>query len=148
MAREKLCVSQSKMKTWYDRGTERYEFNPGNQVLALMPIVGSPFQAKYAGPYTIVERVLDLNYVIATSGRRKNKRLCHVNLLKPYYRRVVESDLDQDVKEVVRPALAVLSEVFAQEGDGVPEPDESLLYGRLKNSESLCNLDKLLGHLS
>lgn len=31
--------------------------------------------------------------------------------------------------------------------DGVPEPDDSLLYGRLKNSEALSNLDKLLSHL-
>ena len=59
----------------------------------------------------------------------REKRLCHVNLLKPYYKRVFETDLDQDVKDVVRPALAVISEVLAQGGDGVPEPDKSFLYG-------------------
>ena len=35
-----------------------------------------------------------------------------------------------------------------QEDDGVTPPDESLLRGRLKNSETLRNLDTLLGQLS
>lgn len=52
--------------------------------------------------------------------------------------------MDQDGKNVVRPALA---EVLVQEADGVPEPDQSLLSGRLQNSESLCNLERLLAHL-
>lgn len=36
----------------------------------------------------------------------------------------------------------------AQDSDGIPEPDDGLLSGRLKNSESLRNLDSLLSHLS
>ena len=31
---------------------------------------------------------------------------CHVNLLKPYYKRVVETNLDQDRENVVHPDLA------------------------------------------
>lgn len=100
MAREKQGLSQRRMKELYDHRTEHHEFNPGDQVLALMPIVGSPFQAKYAGPYTITEKVSDLNYIVATPGWRKT--------------------------------------------NGVLEPDDSLLCGRLKNSESLSNLDKWL----
>lgn len=112
-----------------------------------MPIVGSPFQAKYIGPYTVSEKSSELNYIVETPGRKKTRQLYHVNLLKPYYKRVVEIDSGQDVKNVVCPVLLVTSEVLTQESDGVPEPDESLLCGRLKNSESLCNLDKLLAHL-
>ncbi len=47
--REKLCVSQSKMKKWYDHPTERFEFSQEDQVLTLMPIVRSLFQGKYTG---------------------------------------------------------------------------------------------------
>lgn len=61
MAREKLSESQVKMKKLYDCCAEQPEFSPGDQVIALMPIVGSPFQAKYTGPYTIIEKVSDLN---------------------------------------------------------------------------------------
>ena len=83
MARDKLQMSQGKIKKNYDRHTEQREFSPGDQVLALMPIVGSPFQARYTGPYTVIEKLSDLNYFIATPGRRKSKQLCHINLLKP-----------------------------------------------------------------
>ncbi len=107
-----------------------------------MPVVGLPFQAKYSVPYTVTDKVSDLNYLIATPGRKKSKQLCHVNLLKPYYNRV--ADLGQSG---VRPALVVSSLSVTHEGDGVPEPDDSLLCGRLKNSESLCNLEKLLRYL-
>lgn len=36
---------------------------------------------------------------------------------------------------------------MAQESDTVPEPDDSMLRGRLKNSESLAKMDSLLSHL-
>lgn len=136
MAKEKLQRSQKKMKNIYDRRTEVHEFSPGDQVLALTPIVGSPFQAKFNGPYTVKKKVSELNYLIATPGRKKSTQLCHINLLKPYYQR-----------GSVRPALAVDTLAVAQE-DSVPEPDDSLLCGRLKNSESLEKLDTLLSHLS
>ena len=144
MARDKLQMSQSKMKKNYDGHTEQCEFSPGDQVLALMPIVGSPFQAEYTGPYTVIEKLSDFNYFIATPGRRKSKQLCHINLLKPFYNCGSESG---QAEEGMRPAL-VASSVAVMHEDGVPEPDDSLLCGHLKNSESLCNLDKLLSHLS
>ncbi|KAG1955416.1 hypothetical protein F2P79_008498 [Pimephales promelas] len=65
----------------------------------------------------------ELNYVIATPGRRKSTQLCHVNLLKPYYSRDAEVSLAD--KEKVRPALMVNSVSGSQEEDGVPEPDDS-----------------------
>ena len=144
MARDKLQMSQGKMKKNYDRHTEQREFSPGDQVLALTPIVGSPFQAKYTSPYTVIEKLSDLNYFIATPGRRKSKQLCHINLLRPFYNRVSESG---QAEEGVRPVL-VASSVAGMHEDGVPEPDDSLLCGRLKNSEALSSLDKVLSHLS
>lgn len=92
--------------------------------MALTPIVGSPFQANYSGPF-LTEKLSDLNYLIATPERRKASRFCHVNLLKPYYKH------DGDGGDV-RPVLAISSVVGTADGDGVPEPDESLLYGRLE----------------
>ncbi len=44
---------------------------PGDQVLALLPVEGSPFQAQYAGPFLVVKQITDLNYPIATRDRRK-----------------------------------------------------------------------------
>ena len=103
-----------------------------------MQVLGLSYQAKYTGPFTVAEKISDLDYLIATRGWKKSKRVLHVNLLKLYYERV--TDLDQAVNDSVRPTLVVSSVSVTHEGDGVPEPDDSLLYSHLKNSESLYNL--------
>lgn len=85
MAKETLTPSQCKVKQTFDQRAERCQFSPGDQVLALLPIVGSHFQAKCSGPYTVVRQISELNYVVATPQRKKATQLCHVNLLKSYY---------------------------------------------------------------
>ena len=60
---------------------------PGDKVLALLPIPSRPLQARYFGPYTIDKKTSDLNYIVNTPGRRKNKQMCHVNMLKQYFDR-------------------------------------------------------------
>lgn len=62
-----------------------YLFSLGDQVLALLPVIGFPFQAKFRGPYTVQIEQLPNHNLIATPERRKANPLCHVNLLKPYY---------------------------------------------------------------
>ncbi len=42
------------MKILFDWRTELRSFQPGDQVLALLPVIGSPFQAKFAGLYTVI----------------------------------------------------------------------------------------------
>lgn len=71
MAKEKLKMSQSKLNNVYDHHTMRQEFSTRHQVLALAPITGSPFQAKYIGLYVVTEKISDLNYMIATPERQK-----------------------------------------------------------------------------
>lgn len=60
---------------------------PDDQMLALLPVENSQFQAKFTGPFLAVKKVTDLNYLIATPERRKSTQLCHINLLKPYFSR-------------------------------------------------------------
>ena len=85
VARSNLKTSQGKMKARYDNHVIDRKFKPGDKVLALLPIPGRPLQARYFGPYTIDKKTSDLNYIINTPGRRKNKQMCHVNMLKQYF---------------------------------------------------------------
>jgi hypothetical protein len=78
---------RSKAKVWYDRKARMQEFKPGDKVLMLLPIPGSPLQLKLHGPYTVSERLGSVDYVIHTPDRRKTRRVCHVNLLRPYRQR-------------------------------------------------------------
>ena len=70
------------MKRWYDENAKERKFMPGDRVFALLPIPGKPLQARYYGSYTVDKQISDVNYIINTPGRRKQKQLCHVNMLK------------------------------------------------------------------
>uniref|UniRef100_A0A096M9Z4 ribonuclease H n=1 Tax=Poecilia formosa TaxID=48698 RepID=A0A096M9Z4_POEFO len=146
------------MKNLFDRRAETRSFLPGDQVLALCPVLSSPFQARFAGPYTVLEKVSDQNYLISMPDRRKKSQLCHVNMLKPYY---AHDDLFHPQCKGVTPAcaansLAGGSKTFSTtdsalspvgNDSGTDELDSALIHGRLKNSETLDKLDTLLAHL-
>ena len=85
IAKRNLQESQSKMKVWYDRKAKSRCFEPGDRVLVLFPVVGNPLQAKYSGPYKVVKRISDTNYLVKTPGRRKETQVCHINMLKAYH---------------------------------------------------------------
>ena len=125
MAKDKLSLSQGKMKQLHDRKAEQRVFSPGDQVLALLPLVHSPFQARFCGPYTVLHQVTDQNYILSTPNHRKATQLCHVSAV-----------------------AAVGSPFSGREDDGVMAPDDGLLCGRLSNSETLKNLPSLLAHLT
>ena len=85
IAKRNLQESQSKMKVWYDRKAKSRCFEPGDRVLVLFPVVGNPLQAKYSGPYIVVKKISDTNYLVGTPGRRKETQVCHINMLKAYH---------------------------------------------------------------
>lgn len=43
MAEENLTSAERKMKSWFDRHVESSVYSPGHKVLALLPVVNSPF---------------------------------------------------------------------------------------------------------
>lgn len=122
-------------------------------MLALLPVVGSPFQARFTGPHTVVKQTSEENYLISTPNRRRKTQLCHGILLKPYFFCGAEQGVLDAHFEGVQPA-ALANTVLSSMSQSVAEAereeprvmDQALLSGRLKNT--LKNLDDLLGHLS
>ena len=84
MAKRNLQESQSKMKVWYDRKIKSRCFEPEDRVLFLFPVVGKPLQAKYSGPYKVVKKISDINYLVRPPGRHTETLVCHINMLKVY----------------------------------------------------------------
>ncbi len=82
VASENLKRAQSKMKVWYNRKASTRSFDVGDQVLILFPVIGSPLEARFSGPYTVVKKVGNLDYVVATLERRRKQRICHINMIK------------------------------------------------------------------
>ena len=131
------------MKARYDNHVIDRKFKPGDKVLALLPIPGRPLQARYFGPYTIDKKTSDLNYIINTPGRRKNKQMCHVNMLKEYF------DRDSSISKPITVVNTVPQEsnVFEPEvnSDFIDKSDPG--PSKLENSDILRNLNNKLSHL-
>ncbi len=133
----------------------------------MLPIIGSPFQAKFAGPYTVARKISDLNYLITTPDRRKKTRVCHVNLLKPFYGFEEAGDPKINIEDKVdvsdsciEPVLltgsftddddtgsSTTSIVISRDHDEI-DPGDSILQGRLHNSEALSSLHDRFSHLT
>lgn len=150
LAKVNLQKCQQNMKRLYDRTVEHRVFDSGDQVMVLRPIVSSPFEAKFEGPFVVKRKLSDENYEVITSSRRKSVKLYHVNLLKPYYENKSKSVSNQ------MPANSVLSSAsvgevkvsLVGEEEETISPGDCVFRGRFKNSESLRNLESLLGYLS
>ena len=76
LARKRLKTVQSEMKRRYDRNTVHRNFQDGDKVLVLLPLSGHPLKARFYGPYEIIRRVSDLDYILRTPDRRKKKHSC------------------------------------------------------------------------
>jgi len=124
--------------------------------------VGSPFQAKFVGPYTVAHQISDLNYLINTPDRKKKTRVCHVNLLKPFYGSEDFADTKRSQDNVDIPNSSIKSVLLTGSlscngelsttsiliGGEQDEIDPSILQGRLHNSEALSCLPDRFSHLT
>ena len=127
------------MKQWYNEKARFCTFQPGDQVLVLLPVHGQPLQAHYCGPYTIERKVNEVDYIVKTPGRQKERRMCHVNMLKLYHGREAF-----DLSGVV--ALSCIAKNSEQDIT-IDDCKEIGRSPRLKNFDVLMNLEQKLSHL-
>jgi len=133
LAGHHAAQQRTKAKTWYDKRAISRTFEPGQKVLALLPIPGKPLQANYHGPYVIVQKLGPVDYVIATPERRKTKRVCHVNLLKAYHERDTTLFPEPD------PPVVLLAETIQGDPD-VSLPDLPTISASQSPSEDISQL--------
>ena len=82
LVQENSARAKAEQKRWYDRHARNREFTPGDQVLVLLPTSTSKFLAQWQGPYRVVRRIGDVDYEVDMIGRKKRRRIFHVNMLK------------------------------------------------------------------
>ena len=125
-----------------DENAQDRNFVPGDKVLAFLPIPCKPLQARYYGPYTVDKKLSDVNYIVNIPVRRKQKRLCHINMLKKYIDR--ESSGISSVN-LVNCVPLVQNQTDSEDMNFVQSDP---LSSKHKNSDNLKNLDQKLSHLS
>ena len=72
----------------YGRTDGRTDGRTGGTTDRCKPVYPPLFQSwgitRYFGPYIVEKKASDLNYTITTPDRRKQKQLCHINILNEY----------------------------------------------------------------
>ena len=91
-ANENQVEYQKKMKKRYDNDSRTCQrsFEPGEKVLIFLPEKTGKLDNKWQGPYTVVRKINNVNYLINLSDKRKAHRVLHINMCKKWY------DRDQD----------------------------------------------------
>ncbi len=85
LARENLVRSQVQQKHWYDKTARSRSFEPGEEVLLLLPTSENKLLAKWQGPYQIKSKVGPVTYQIEIPSRNLPLQTFHVNMLKKWH---------------------------------------------------------------
>ena len=105
LVQQNLAQAQERQKNWYDRNARVREFQPGDQILVLLPTATSKLLAQWQGPYEVVKRSGKVDYIIDMHDRRKRNRIFHVNMLRKFQvTKVSEANyfvdgIDDDIRE-------------------------------------------------
>ena len=118
----------------------------------MFPVVGNPLQAKYSGPYKVVKKISDTNYLVKTPGRHKETQVCHINMLKAYDEKPKSELVTLDNRiglESPKHSKDCVGQVAEKEEDTRSEVrlgnDQQPI--KLQNSQILNDLDTKLSHL-
>lgn len=96
----------------------------------------------------VTKKLSEVDYVIHMPDRRKQRRVCHLNMLKEYYEDCL-SHAGPDRVTTVAITTQVTPENTSNKGGEKPIDDEIVgIDIRLRKSDVLANLENKLSHLS
>ena len=79
------AIRQQKQKQHYDKNAKSRSFKVGDQVLVLLPTAANRLKLHWTGPYKITKQVGRVDYEVEMPGRRQERKIYHVNLMKKWY---------------------------------------------------------------
>jgi len=79
-----MTKAQKRQKAHYDKNVKEQPLKIGDRVLVLIPSRKSKLKLERVGPYTVIREVTPVDYEVEMPGRRKEKKIYHVNLLKKW----------------------------------------------------------------
>ena len=83
IAQSNLAKAQRRQKRYYDEKARPQDLEVGDKVLVFVPTKHSKLE--WAGPYKITKQVTPVDFEVEMPGRRKSRRIYHVNLLKKWH---------------------------------------------------------------
>ena len=81
LAHDELRKAQSKQHKWFNRKAKVKNLKVDDQVLLLLPTKMNKLEMQWQGPYVIIKKVRENDYVIDIDGQNK---MFHANMLRKY----------------------------------------------------------------
>lgn len=106
IANEKERKAKGKQKLHFDKKAKMRTMQSGDKALVLLPTATSKLLAQWKGPYKVIEKVGDVNYIIEINRKRK---LFHINMLKQWYERETCEHMEPD-QDIVQSVLEIEDE--------------------------------------
>ena len=113
LAQQQLKLSQAKQKCYYDKRTTVRRFQPGDEVLVLLPTDTNKLLLQWKGPDDVTRVVGPNDYKVLMKGKEKT---LHANLLKKYFVRDdslignVVSTVQDDHRQNIPSGVAVVED--------------------------------------
>eukprot|EP00745_Piridium_sociabile_P042744 TRINITY_DN8657_c0_g1_i1.p1 TRINITY_DN8657_c0_g1~~TRINITY_DN8657_c0_g1_i1.p1 ORF type:complete len:1461 (-),score=280.53 TRINITY_DN8657_c0_g1_i1:179-4561(-) len=97
IAKRALAEAGHEQKRQFDKKTRNRQFTPGQRVLLLRPQKHNKMELAWKGPYKVIARQNEVDYLIQVERGRK---MYHANLLKLFYERERSKEEPTDVGAV------------------------------------------------
>jgi hypothetical protein len=104
LAHDILLKSQHKYKKYYDRKSKPRTLQIGDQVLILLPTDRNKLLMQWKGPFPVVGKFNDVDYVIKIKGKEKP---FHINNLKQYFCRSEKPECRSEKPEEAESAVCI-----------------------------------------
>ena len=112
LAQENLQRAADKYKRHFDKHAKPRKFDPGDKVLLLLPTESNKLKMQWKGPFQVLKRFGEADYVIQFPHRAKT---FHANMLKRYYERQPEIENRSNEEAVNDEMQAVGAAVVVEE---------------------------------
>ena len=123
LAKEAVQKNTTKYKLYADSKARDRQFQKGDEVLLLLPDDNNKLLMQWRGPFAVIEKVNQVDYVIRIKGKNKT---FHANLLKKYHRRSKVID-DKGSEKSKSSDEAIASVSVIDEADTEGEQDHSYM---------------------
>ena len=106
LVKANLQKAQRRQKRAYDEKVTVQSLEVGDEVLVL-PIRQNKLQLQWSGPYKITKKVTPIDYEVRRPGRRRERKVYHINLLKKWHHD--DSSTSQHLAQRTLTATAMMS---------------------------------------
>ena len=140
LAHDKAEVNQDKYKHQFDKHSTVRSLDVNDDVMVMLPTTNCKLTAKHEGPYKILKKISETNFVISRNGKPTR---FHINMLRKFHDRK-NTPWNMNNTDESNPETVELNTAIVQVDDNVDEGELILPYGNCTATDTAFTMDDQL----